>query len=324
MAFWCKIDNVRVVTTVLSTIHAKPTKGGDSVQQIASVNINKNGLKFTVEEARSFQANALLTSELFQEYHFADEGGSAAASGAAPSAGQGQGQFCFRINFSVMMECLSIFSQSTAYTAMQMGYGGYGQPLIMMLEEGGVRTQCTIRTLEFEELTPFNFRGSELVNEVIVEAELLKDAFAELDWSSTSAKLLMSPDPPYFRLSSEGAPGLCEVEYPKEPEVFEKFRCTRTQVNRYKLSVLRPTVRALAIAKKTQIRSNAAGTLSMQHMIQTEDRKLSFVDFLLVADEEGEDDSDEAGDSGMVPAAAVAAAATSHLDDDDTFGVLRL
>ena len=327
MAFWCKIDNVRVVTTVLSTIHSKGTKrGGENEQQIASVCINKNGMKFTVEEARSFQANALLTSELFQEYHFADE-----SVGGTGSVGGNGGQFNFRINFSVMMECLMMFSQTTTYTAMQMGYGGYGQPMIMMMEEGNERTQCTIRTMEYEEVTPINFRGTEVVNEVIVEAEMMKEAFGELDWSSTTVKIMMSPDAPYFQLSTEGAPGMCEVEYPNQPDVFEKFRCTKTQVNRYKLSVLIPTIRALAIAKKTQLRSNAAGVLCMQHMIQTEDRKMSFVDFLLLADDDPDDpdDPDDDAHAGLAPLPAgvhppLPAAAGRLDDDDDSFGVLRL
>ena len=44
-----------------------------------------------------------------------------------------------------------------------------------------------------------------------MEAEFLKEAFNELDWSSQYVDLLLSPEAPYFRLSTWGPSGSCQV-----------------------------------------------------------------------------------------------------------------
>ena|SRR5690554_5522243 len=122
-----------------------------------------------------------------------------------------------------------------------------------------------------------------------MEAEYLKEAFNELDWSSSEVTILLSPDAPYFRLSTVGPTGSCQVDYPKDSEVFESFECEVTQANTYRLSLLQPAVKALALSHKTQLRMNQVGILSLQHLIKNEDKNISFVDFF-IAPEEGEEE----------------------------------
>jgi len=179
---------------------------------------------------------------------------------------------------------LSIFG-SSAFVALQLAYGGYGQALVLMLEEGGVLSTCSLRTLQSEELQIFNFRGSPITNKIIMEAEYLKDAFNELDWTSAQVTILISPDAPHFRLSTIGPSGSCQVDYPKDSEVFETFECTTTETHSYKLSLLQPAVKALSLATKTQLRINEVGLLSLQHMIKSEEKNISFVDFFISPEE---------------------------------------
>jgi hypothetical protein len=82
--------------------------------QLATVTITRNGIKFTVEEAKSFQGNAFLQDTLFQEYKFTGE------------------MEQFRINFSILMDCLGIYGSSSSFVALQIGYVGYGSSLILM------------------------------------------------------------------------------------------------------------------------------------------------------------------------------------------------
>lgn len=269
------------------------------------------GMKFTIEEGRSLQGNAYLISELFQEYNFlgADEESDApppAAAAAAGAVGEGRTQtpqrYCFRINFTVMMECLAMFASSTSYTALQIAYGGYGSALFLLLEEGNLSTRCSIRTLDNAEHLP-SVSLPDAAAELILESDLLKDAFAELDWASASAALLLSPSAPYFRLSTEGLPGSCEVEYPMNTQLFRKFRCRRTVAARYKTAALQPTVKALAIAQLTQLQVSDSGVLKMQHMIRAEE-KTSFVDFTLLPEESAADDGADSSSSGAASGAA--------------------
>ena len=266
-------------------------------------------MKFTVEEGRSLQANAYLMADLFQEYHFVPPSASDMADAASGEHGSEGGSsdknnkdapvqpYCFRINFSVMWECLAMFTTSVAYTALQIAYGGYGSALFLLLEEGNLSTNCSIRTLDNAEHMPV-LSMTDAIAEVIMDSELLKDAFAELDWSSETAQLLLSPHTPFFRLSSEGRPGSCVVEYPMNTQLFRKFRCRQEVSANYRMSILLPTVKALAMAQLTQIQINARGHLKLQHMIQTEDKKQSFVDFYLMPEEATMEDDENDTDDG--------------------------
>ncbi len=84
----------------------------------------------------------------------------------------------------------------------------------------------------------------------------MKDAFGELDWNNTSVNWSISPNIPYFRLTTDGVGGSCQVDYPKDSEVFEVYECQQAQEFVYKMKILQPCIKALANAKKTLIRIN--------------------------------------------------------------------
>lgn len=151
------------------------------------------------------------------------------------------------------------------------------------MEENGVVTNCGLKTLEPDPIHSFNFRAVPIYNKVIVDADHLRDAFNELDWSSPHVNVVLTPEPPYFRLSTSGPSGSCQIDYPKEQ--FETFECEQTQSNNYKLSLIQPAVKALTVANKTQIRMNETGVLSFQHMIKN-DTKFTFVDFFIAPEDE--------------------------------------
>lgn len=84
-------------------------------------------------------------------------------------------------------------------TALRMCYCGYGYPLTLFLEEGGVVTVCKINTQEPEETLDFDFCSTNVVNKIILQSEGLREAFAELDMTSDVLQITMSPEKPYFR-----------------------------------------------------------------------------------------------------------------------------
>ncbi|PSN41823.1 Coronin-1C [Blattella germanica] len=152
-----------------------------------------NGLKVTVEDSKCIQASAFIQKEVFQKYILNDE------------------QVAFKINLSVLVECLNIFGGTA--TALKMCYQGYGYPLTMLLEENGVITDCSIKTLEPEDVMDFNFAASNVLNKIILRSECLKEVFAELDTSSDLIEILLSPDPPYFRISTSGVAGDTKMSF---------------------------------------------------------------------------------------------------------------
>jgi cell cycle checkpoint protein len=245
--------------------------------KLVTVTLKTTGIKFSVEEARTVQGSAFLQKDLWAEYHYNSE----------------QDQR-FTINLTVLLECLNIYGpvvpQQSNPPLLQVAYRGYGTPLLVMLEANEVLTDCALRTLEAEPLMLFNLRSADILCKLIVKTEFLKEAFNELDWSNLSCTWLVSEEHPYFRLSTDGTGASCQVDYPRESEVFEVFECSKFCEFKYKMKHMHPCAKALSIAQKSQIRINAQGLLSMQHRIQNEDSSVSYVEFYLVpleVDDEG-------------------------------------
>ncbi|NXX95637.1 RAD1 protein, partial [Centropus bengalensis] len=239
------LDNARHLSSLLRAVH---------FQDHATCFATANGLRVTVEAAKCVQANAFIQAEIFQEFAVQEE------------------SVTFRINLSVLLDCLTIFGASSSpgtSTALRMCYHGYGYPLMLFLEEGGVVTVCKINTQEPEELLDFDFC-----------------TFAELDMTSEVLQITMSPDKPYFRLSTFGNAGSAHLDYPRDSDLMEAFHCNQTQTNRYKISLLKPSTKALALSCKVSIRTDARGFLSLQYMIRNEDGQVCFVEYYCCPDEE--------------------------------------
>ncbi|XP_072272677.1 cell cycle checkpoint protein RAD1 [Pyxicephalus adspersus] len=263
--FTCSLDNVRNLSNILKAIHFK-----DHAACFATT----NGLKVTVENAKCLQANAFIQAGIFQEFNIQEE------------------SVIFRINLTVLLDCLTIFGASAVPatpTALKMCYRGYGHPLTLFLEEGGVVTVCKIHTQEPEETLDFDFCSTNVVNKIILQSEGLKEAFSELDMTSEFLQITMSPAKPYFRLSTFGNAGSAHLDYPKDSDLIEAFHCTETQTNRYKISLLKPSTKALALSCKVSIRTDNRGFLSLQYMVRNEDGQICFVEYYCCPDEEVQD-----------------------------------
>ena len=72
-------------------------------------------------------------------------------------------------------------------------------------------TDCKIQTQDAEETLDFDFTGANVVDKIIMQAECLREAFAELDMSSDVLEITMSPSEPYFRLTTFGIAGTTQV-----------------------------------------------------------------------------------------------------------------
>ncbi|XP_042681563.1 cell cycle checkpoint protein RAD1 [Centrocercus urophasianus] len=256
------LDNARNLSSLLRAVH---------FQDHATCFATANGLRVTVEDAKCIQANAFIQAEIFQEFHVQEE------------------SVVFRINLAVLLDCLTIFGASSlpgTSTALRMCYRGYGNPLMLFLEEGGVVTVCRINTQEPEDLLDFNFCSTNVINKIILQSEGLREAFSELDMTSEVLQITMSPDKPYFRLSTFGNAGNAHLDYPKDSDLMEAFHCNQTQTNRYKISLLKPSTKALALSCKVSIRTDNRGFLSLQYMIRNEDGQICFVEYYCCPNEE--------------------------------------
>uniref|UniRef100_A0A8C2Q8J3 RAD1 homolog (S. pombe) n=1 Tax=Cyprinus carpio TaxID=7962 RepID=A0A8C2Q8J3_CYPCA len=94
--------------------------------------------------------------------------------------------------------------------------------------------------------------------------------------------------PLHPRLSTLGYSGNAHYDYPKDSDMMELFQCTKIQTNRYKMSLLKPSTKALALSCKVSVRTDSPGFLSLQYLVRNDDGQICFVEYYCCPDEEVE------------------------------------
>ncbi|ESO05208.1 hypothetical protein HELRODRAFT_156866 [Helobdella robusta] len=259
------MDNAKNMSVLLKAVHFK---------DIALVCATEHGLKVTVDDSKCVVANAYIQADLFRHYSLKED-------------------VVFSINLKILLECLNIFGSSSmsstssdGTTAFELCYAGEGHPLVLLLEEGGVLTNCSLKTLELNDTLNYDFDGSSVVNKIIIRSECLKEVFFDLDTSSDVLEITMSTDKPHFRLTTYGNTGTYHWDYPKDSDMIEEFSVIQHQVIRYKMSLIRPFSKALLVSTRTSLRTDDKGFLSMQFMIKLDDTQTSFAEYFCAPDVE--------------------------------------
>lgn len=71
-----------------------------------------------------------------------------------------------------------------------------------------------------------------------------------------------------------------KIDIPSSSEYIELFECKKTAVNRYKVSFIRNSLKALAASTKAAIRIAESGVMNIQFLITIpEISKMAFVEF---------------------------------------------
>ncbi|XP_054281578.1 cell cycle checkpoint protein RAD1-like isoform X2 [Macrosteles quadrilineatus] len=251
--FEMKLDNVKHLSHILKVLNFK---------EMATCFVSENGLKIVVEDAKCVQVSAFIGEDVFQEFHVTEE-------------------VTFKVDLNVLLDCLSMFDNCStvpgATAALKMFCTHQGAPLKLLLEEEGVITDCSLKTLEPDEILDFDFPASNVVNKVILQSAQFKDVFNELDPTSECVELLLSPDAPYFQLTTKGLAGDCQVHILHTSEMIEAFQCTKEIRSRF--SQIRPAMKPLAISVKVSVRTDDVGLLCLQFMIQTEAKQLCYIEY---------------------------------------------
>ncbi|XP_076224856.1 cell cycle checkpoint protein RAD1 isoform X1 [Nomia melanderi] len=250
-----KLGNLKTIVQLLKAINFKES---------ATCFGTENGLKLTVEDVKCMQASAYIPSHVFQEFTLQED-------------------VIFRINLNVLVECLCMFwsninSQGSSVT-FQLFYKGTGYPVTVLIEEDGIITDCSLKTQEPDELLDFHLEPENVLNKVVLQTELLKDILSELDPTSDLIELLLSPSAPYFRISTAGLAGICHVELPHDGDLVDSFQCASTATSSYKLSHIKPAMKALACANKVSLRTDVCGLLCFQYMVKTDEGHTCYIEY---------------------------------------------
>lgn len=68
-------------------------------------------------------------------------------------------------------------------------FQGVGHPLTVIIEEGGVIVDCSLKTQEPEDILDFDFDPNVVVNKILLLSDLLKDVLAEIDQTSNNVEV---------------------------------------------------------------------------------------------------------------------------------------
>lgn len=254
-----KIENVKNLSQLLKCINFK---------DLATCFASNNGLKFVVEDAKCVQAAAFVGADIFQEYELKDD------------------IVTFRLDLNIFMECLTIFDNSgpvsggmNPQTTMNLYYAGYGSPLRLILIEDDFITDCSIKTMEAMEIVHFSMPGENTFNKIIADGPQFKDIFNDLDPTSEYIDLFMSPDAPYFKITTLSNIGKCQISIPKDADMIEEFLCSTPAATRYKYSQIKPAMKPVQAATKISIQTDEIGLLCMQFMVKTESKQFCYIEY---------------------------------------------
>lgn len=297
----------------------------------AVVSIRPEGIGFTVEGSRIIQASTELDSKLFTTYILSD-----------PDSEIPQ----FQINVAALLQALQIFgvydasaaknqnggitsSFAAAFNTPALGVTGSckityqqeGAPLSIIIEEGGVKTNCELNTYRLpdfydpsEETIPFD--TDNILLKIVMTGFRLHDALMEI-MSTDSNVLVVSASnrkAPYFALIGEDGPfGDSTVEFAPELQregksVARRIRPAATEAfsvaalkgmggrvkDRYRMDLVKKAIRIMQIALKVALRMDQQGVLSLQFMMSQnkalgiagsvygDDAKVSFVEYRIL------------------------------------------
>ena len=127
-----KVDNVKNLSQLIKCINFK---------EIAVFFASQNGIKIVVEDSKCVQASAFIGTDIFTEFTINEE------------------LVSFRLDITVLLECLSMFDQGSTPASLNLYYRGNGFPLRLVLVEEDVVTDCSLKTLEALEILHFDPPG---------------------------------------------------------------------------------------------------------------------------------------------------------------------
>lgn len=265
--FLAKLENIKTFYTSLKAIN---------FNQDANIIISEDGLKAVVEESKYVQATLYVTRACFSEFRLL-----------------GTEDISIRLNLSVFTDCLSIFANPDC--CMKIIYKGASAPLMLVLEQhdgDDLITEVSIKTKNIEEHLEYNIDENDAsYNSVIVRGPDFANLFNEINKGVEELQITVSPKAPYFSITSLGMQqDESKVEIAKSSDMFIAYHCNRLESKaRYRMTHIRLAMKALAVATKVALRTDATGLLGLQIMALSEGDSQIYIEYFitpLVEDDE--------------------------------------
>lgn len=256
----------------------------------ADIELTENGLKYIVEESKSFQVKAFIMESFFHKFLFKPTGGLEVIN--------------FGVNLTSVTELLTAFIDNDlgnmiityfhkenriVFTCTQVDSGQVSKrPRLQSIDEEDsnieeppeIRTEYFIRTMHSNEPISFDASG-QVASDLILDAAFLLTMLNDFDRNIEEIEFKITQRK--FQLKTHGVHQSGAIaKLSSSNDTFDKFLCkTPTRFN-YKFAYFRVLMKALGLASKVSIRTFDDGSIRIQLKIRTDEESSAFVEYSLM------------------------------------------
>ncbi|XP_068150856.1 cell cycle checkpoint protein RAD1 [Drosophila tropicalis] len=252
--FVCRVNHIKTFHAAIKSI---------CFSDFGTFLISEDGMRITVDQAKSIQATVYMLPSFFEEFYVQDFQS-------------------FGIKVNVLAECLSLYG--LADCGVKLLYKGEGAPLMILLDphdDEDLSTECAIKTMNVDEPMEYELdERSSTLNTLFIRGPDLSNIFHELDKAAEEFEFTISPKSPHFKITTLGViQSESSVEVAKTSDMMLMFNCQATTVARYKCQQIRMTNKSLQVATKVAIKTDSSGLLELHFMLQAENQEDIYVQF---------------------------------------------
>lgn len=298
-----KGKSIKVFIGIIKAMNAVNFMEGTEMQ------LSETGLKYVVEESKSFQTAAYIKKEFFDTFYLKPQDRD------IPMVG-------FSVNLKSFTELLTAIldddlssmnivyyndKNCISFTCKQTDSGEPGKGKLnpfgfddKTAEETEVEepieitTEYFVRTMQSVEPIDFTAESRNLVNSIILSAfefhGIINDfdrSMAEVEIKITEHKMTLKS----IGILQYGA----VVKLNHDSEIFYKFECTEASKFSYKFSYFKTMLKTLLMASKVSLITHADGMLRMQLMVRNDDEEetAAFIEYNIIPNLPDDDDEEE-------------------------------
>ena len=241
--------------------------------------ITCRGLKLTCEDpSKSLQATSFIDRSLFIRYHMSSE--------ETPAT------VCFRL--SDLLNVLSILgsSQTTdrfSDQTLHIYYNSQSDNLILRLRDNTFETKAKIKTYSSDELMLFQ---TNFCNKIILNSEPIADFWKSADLTSDYIQISVYGRSPYLQWTTESPRAKVNYNIHRDSTEVEQYIHSIDVSNKYKMSLMKCSLKALSHTSKLSVRTDEEGLLSLQFMIDLDQPEIEhcFVEYFIVPEADNQTD----------------------------------
>lgn len=260
------------------------------------IELTDNGLKYIVEESKSFQVTAYIMHTFFTTFLFKPPKGTVIIS--------------FGVKLNSLTDLLSAFIDNDlgnmnityfhnenliVFSCTQVDSGEtktkkVKRPINIDEEASEIKTDYYLRTMN--SIEPIDFECTDkIASDLIIEASVLLDVLNDFDRSNEELRVKITLDKLQLR-SCRGLSAVAKLH--ANTDAFDKFNCKETTRFAYKFAHFRVLAKGLPFARKASLRTFVNGLLRIQLRVKVEDEEsAAFIEYNMMPNVDEESDQDD-------------------------------